>query len=233
MHVLKNNLGQVVGQAIANWHAATLPTNEPMLGDRCRLEPFNASHVDDLYDAFIQDSSGHNWTYLPYGPFDSKQAFEAWTEQSCYGQDPKFYTVIDLANNQAIGVASYLRIDPNVGVIEVGHIHFSPLLQGTTLATEVMYLMMKRAFETGYRRYEWKCDTLNTPSKKAALRLGFTSEGVFRQATMYKNRNRDTAWFSLLDTEWPTNQKAFEAWLSVSNFDDNGRQIKSLSQCRA
>ncbi len=232
MSEYKNELGQPIGMPIEDWRTATWPTESPMRGSRCQLESFNASHVDDLYAAFIKDSSGHNWTYLPYGPFENKAAFEAWTKQACYSKDLKFYTVIDPSSGKAVGIASYLRIDPNVGVIEVGHIHFSPLLQGTTLATETMYLMMKRVFETGYRRYEWKCDNLNAPSKSAALRLGFNFDGVFRQATMYKNRNRDTAWFSILDTQWPANRDAFEAWLSLDNFDDNGQQIKSLSECR-
>jgi RimJ/RimL family protein N-acetyltransferase len=129
-----------------------------------------------------------------------------------------------------VGVASYLRINPQDGVIEVGHIHFSPLLQRTTLATEAMYLMMKRVFdELGYRRYEWKCDSLNEPSRKAALRLGYTFEGIFRQATMYKGRNRDTAWYAIIDKDWPVIRSAYESWLDPGNFDARGNQVSSLS----
>lgn len=233
MSEMNNKLGQSVGWPISHWQVATWPGDKPMLGKSCRLEIFNGdTHIQQLYDAFIKDSSGYNWTYLPYGPFEYVEDFSAWAEQSCYAQDPKFYTVINQQSNQAVGMASYLRIDPNAGVIEVGHIHFSPLLQGTTLATEAMYLMMKQAFDFGYRRYEWKCDNLNLSSKSAALRLGFSFEGIFRQATMYKGRNRDTAWFSIIDKEWPSNKAVFESWLSDDNFDGDNRQKKSLAEFR-
>jgi RimJ/RimL family protein N-acetyltransferase len=146
------------------------------------------------------------------------------------GDDPCFFAVIDLASNRAVGLASYLRINPGVGAIEVGHIHFSPLIQGKPISTEAMYLMMRQVFEVwGYRRYEWKCDALNGPSCKAALRLGFMFEGIFRQATMYKQRNRDTAWYSMIDREWPIAKGVFEVWLSAENFDDEGMQRSSLS----
>jgi RimJ/RimL family protein N-acetyltransferase len=139
--------------------------------------------------------------------------------------------VIDLASGRAVGVASYLRIEPAVGVIEVGHIHFSPLMQGRPISTEAMYLMMRLVFdELGYRRYEWKCDALNQPSRAAAARLGMLFEGIFRQATIYKGRNRDTAWFSILDREWPAARSAFEAWLEPANFDAEGRQRRRLSE---
>ena len=144
-----------------------------------------------------------------------------------------FFAIIDAATDQAVGLASYLRIVPRHGVIEVGHIHFSPMLQKTPAATEAMYLMMVRAFdELGYRRYEWKCDALNEPSKRAAIRLGFTYEGTFRQATTYKKRNRDTAWFSITDKEWPKIKSGFERWLQAGNFTEKGEQIKSLEACR-
>jgi RimJ/RimL family protein N-acetyltransferase len=141
--------------------------------------------------------------------------------------------VIDLKTDKAVGMSSYLRIEPGVGVIEVGHIHFSPLMQRTPIATETMYLMMCRVFdELRYRRYEWKCDALNAPSCAAAKRLGFTFEGIFRQLTMYKDRNRDTAWYSIIDSEWPALKAAFEAWLNPENFDHQERQIASLYSFR-
>lgn len=140
------------------------------------------------------------------------------------------FAIVDKQDNSVVGVASYLRITPTAGSIEVGHIHFSKSLQKTRAATEVMFLMADHVFELGYRRYEWKCDALNESSKKAALRFGFTFEGVFRQATVYKNRNRDTAWFALLDSDWPDVRKAYLQWLSSDNFDSQGQQIKSLSQ---
>lgn len=233
MREYKNSLGQPISFPVPEWQAAKWPQDTPMIGERCRLEPFKAAHIDDLYAAFIKDSDGHNWTYLPYGPFASRQEFAHWTEQTCYAPDPKFYSVIAQSSGKAVGMASYLRIDPNAGVIEVGHIHFSPLLQGTTLATEAMYLMMQSAFAAGYRRYEWKCDGLNNRSRNAALRLGFNFEGIFHQATLYKNRNRDTAWFAILDTQWAANRAAFVAWLSPDNFTENGQQRKSLADYRA
>ena len=226
MAVESNDLGQPVGWPVPDWQPARHPRGAIMQGRLCRLEPIDRQlHAGDLFQAFSQDTSGANWTYMPYGPFDDVTALEAWIDNTCLGDDPCFFSVIDLATNQAVGVASYLRIEPASGVIEVGHIHFSPLLQGQTMATEVMYLMMQQVFdELGYRRYEWKCDALNAPSRRAAERLGFLFEGVFRQATMYKGRNRDTAWFAIIDREWPVIREAFEAWLDEDNFDDQGRQ---------
>ena len=150
-------------------------------------------------------------------------------EAVCLGGDPLFHAVVDRNSGKAAGVASYLRIGPAVGVIETGHINYSPLLQRTPAATEAMYLMMRRVFdELGYRRYEWKCDSLNARSRRAAERLGFTYEGVFRQATLYKGRNRDTAWYSITDKEWPRLKYGFQAWLSPGNFDSDGCQRQSL-----
>jgi RimJ/RimL family protein N-acetyltransferase len=167
---------------------------------------------------------------LPYGPFENTAALTRWIEKSCLGSDPLFHAIIDQSSEKALGVASYLRVNSTVGVIEVGHINYAPMLQKTPAGTEAMYLMMRRVFEElGYRRYEWKCDALNAASRQAAERLGMTFEGIFRQATMYKNRNRDTAWFSILDHEWPRMKVAFETWLKPENFTADGKQIKRLS----
>jgi RimJ/RimL family protein N-acetyltransferase len=200
-------------------------------GRFCQIEPINiAAHSRDLFEAFLLDTNHHNWTYLPYWPFEQFEDFKRWLEASYSSDDPCFFSVIDLASGKAVGVASYLRITPNVGVIEVGHIHFSPLMQGSALSTEAMYLMMSRIFDDlGYRRYEWKCDSLNQPSCRAAQRLGFLLEGVFRQATLYKNRNRNTAWYSILDNEWPLIKTVFQNWLKAENFDLQGNQKTSLS----
>lgn len=205
-----------------------------MEGRFCRLESFEAErHAADLFAAYRLDTEGRNWTYLGYGPFATLEEFTSFAGRSFVGDDPHFHVIIDKANGRAVGIASYLRIDPACGVIEVGHIHFSPLMQGKAIATEAMYLMMARVFdELGYRRYEWKCDALNGPSQNAARRLGFSFEGVFRQATIYKGRNRDTAWFSILDSEWPTIRQAFEAWLDPANFDENGAQRRRLADLR-
>jgi len=230
----KNSLGQPIGFPMQDWTGCEFPSRSEMVGQYCRLERIDIQlHADDLFHAYGKDQDQSNWTYLPYGPFENKADFVTWLEATSLGDDPLFYTVIDLKTNKAIGVATYLRINPKDGVIEVGHIHFSPLMQQTPISTEAMYLMMRRVFnELGYRRYEWKCDSLNGPSRAAALRLGFQFEGIFRQLTMYKGRNRDTAWFSILDKEWPKLEAAFKNWLDPQNFDENGQQRKSLSSLR-
>jgi RimJ/RimL family protein N-acetyltransferase len=169
------------------------------------------------------------WTYLPYGPFATLDSYHVWAMDVCKRPDPMFYAIVDKTTDRAVGVASYLRIDPAAGSIEVGHINYSPLLQRTPAGTEAMFLMMERAFALGYRRYEWKCDSLNAPSRAAAQRLGFSFEGIFRQATVMKGRNRDTAWFAVIDREWPTLKSAFQRWLNPSNFDESGKQRARLS----
>jgi RimJ/RimL family protein N-acetyltransferase len=201
-----------------------------MVGRMCRLETLAERFAADLHSANIRDVDGRNWTYLAYGPFATEDEYRRWLVDACRGSDPLFYAVLDGTTGRAVGVASYLRIEPASGSIEVGHIHFSPLLQRSVAATEAMYLMMRRVFELGYRRYEWKCDALNAPSRGAAQRLGFSFEGVFRQATVYKGRNRDTAWYSVIDGEWPALRRAFETWLDPANFGQGGRQRVSLRQ---
>ena len=197
------------------------------MGRHCRLEPMDVRFAADLHAANMLDHEARNWTYLGYGPFADEDAYRRWLVATCLGVDPQFHAVLD-PSGRPVGVAAYLRIDPPSGVIEVGHIHFSPALQRSPAATEALYLMMKRVFELGYRRHEWKCDALNAPSRAAAQRLGFSFEGVFRQAAVYKRRNRDTAWYSILDDEWPALARAFTTWLDPNNFDDTGRQRVSL-----
>jgi RimJ/RimL family protein N-acetyltransferase len=230
MTSLKNSLGQPIGEAVPDWQPSPPPPRQPKDGRFCRIEPVDIDrHAPDLFAAFATDTDNRNWTYLPYGPFAREADLRVWMEQTCLGDDPLFHAVIDKKTGKAVGVASYLRITPAVGVIEVGHINYSPLLQRTAAATEASFLMMARVFsELGYRRYEWKCDALNGPSRTAAERLGFCFEGVFRQATMYKGRNRDTAWYSILDKDWPALEKAYSKWLDADNFDDQGRQKASL-----
>lgn len=229
-----NDLGQPIGAPLPGWTPRPLPPRTAMQGTYCRVEPLDPElHAEDLFRAYTADQEGRIWTYLPYGPFLTLRDFRAWMEKTCLGDDPLFHAVVDEQSGSALGVASYLRIAPAVGVIEVGHINLSPALQKTPMATEAMYLMMARVFdELGYRRYEWKCDAVNAGSRRAAERLGFTFEGVFRQATIYKNRNRDSAWFSILDREWPVAKRAFQAWLDPSNFDAEGRQKRSLAVLR-
>jgi RimJ/RimL family protein N-acetyltransferase len=230
METRLNELGQPIGDAVENWGPAQSPSRQAMVGTYCRVEPIDLErHAAELFEAFEKDQENRIWTYLPCGPFTGVARFRDWMAGACFGDDPLFHTIIDTATNRAVGFASFLRIEPAVGVIEVGFINYSPELQRTPAATEVMYLMMRRVFsELGYRRYEWKCDALNEPSRRAAERLGFRFEGIFRQATMYKGRNRDTAWYSILDCEWPTLDQAFSAWLSSDNFDSTGQQKTSL-----
>ena len=223
----------VLGKPVPGWGGAAPPDPCPVDGRYCRIEPLSMAHAPDLYAAFRADGGEANWDYLPYGPLDDPGSFRAFLAGSRLGRDPLFYAVRDLASGRALGMASYLRIDPPQGVIEVGHIHFSPALQRRPAATETMFLMMRQVFDDwGYRRYEWKCNNLNTGSKQAAVRLGFSLEGVFRQAAVVKGRNRDTAWFSVLDSEWPARRDAFERWLDPANFDSAGRQRASLAALR-
>ncbi len=228
----QNALGQPIGFPLPGWTARPRPPRSTMTGHFCRVEPIDPErHAEQLHRANAADREGRIWTYLAYGPFDSAAAYRRWMEGTCLGDDPLFHAVVDGASGQAVGVASYLRIDPPVGVIEVGHINYAPALQRSPAATEAMYLMMRRVFdELGYRRYEWKCDAVNAPSRAAAERLGFTFEGIFRQATVYKGRNRDTAWYSITDKEWPRIKAAFESWLDPANFDALGKQRKRLSE---
>jgi len=235
MPPLTNPLGQPVGDPVPDWRPRPRPPRTPMVGRTCRLEPLDVErHAAALHAANLLDADGRGWTYLPYGPFASFDDYRAWMIATAGGDDPVFYAIVDPTTEQPIGVASYLRIEPAAGSIEVGHLRFSPRLQRTVASTEAMYLMMRRAFdELGYRRYEWKCDALNAPSRAAAERLGFTFEGIFRQAVVVKGRNRDTAWLSILDREWPALRAAFEAWLEPANFDATGRQRKPLAARRA
>jgi RimJ/RimL family protein N-acetyltransferase len=201
-----------------------------MAGRYCRVEPLDPGrHGADLHAANQEDAGGM-WTYLSVGPFADEPSYRAWLVQVAAGEDPLFHTIVDAATGRAAGLAAFMRIDPPNGVIEVGALQFSPRLQRTRAATEAMNLMMRRAFdELGYRRYEWKCDSLNAPSRAAAERYGFRFEGIFRQAVVYKGRNRDTAWYSIVDGEWPAIKEAFERWLDPANFDAGGRQHTRLA----
>jgi RimJ/RimL family protein N-acetyltransferase len=226
-----NALGQPVGFPLPGWRPPPPPPREPMKGRYCRVEPLGPErHARQLHEANMQDPSGRAFTYLGVGPFATFEAYLDWINTSCLGTDPLFHAIVDSATGKAVGVASYMRIDTRNGVIEVGHLNYSPLLRRTRAATEAMHLMMKRVFELGYRRYEWKCDALNAPSRAAAQRLGFSYEGIFRQAVVYKGRNRDTAWYAMTDGEWPQLDAAYTRWLAPENFDADGRQRMSLSQ---
>ncbi|GAA3926376.1 GNAT family protein [Litoribacillus peritrichatus] len=230
----ENQYGQTLGTPLTDWTPPPFPQEIAEQGNYCRLEILNPKkHTFDLYTANTEDISPASWTYLPYGPFESLKDYSTWLAAQSKLNDQQFYAIMDNRTNKAVGLAAYLRIAPNAGSIEVGHLKFSPLMQRTPVSTEAMYLMMKHAFQLGYRRYEWKCNTLNTPSKEAALRLGFQFEGIFRQAQIVKGHNRDTAWFSVIDQEWPVLSTAFEQWLSPFNFDTEGNQVERLADIRA
>jgi RimJ/RimL family protein N-acetyltransferase len=230
MEQTTNELGQPIGPPVPDWTPPPWPRRERMVGRFCRLEPLDCErHAALLFEADQADVDGRSWTYLAYGPFGDLASYRRWLEATCLGDDPLFFAIIDLADLRPAGLASYLRITPAAGSIEVGHLHYSPRLQRTPAATEAMHLMMKTAFELGYRRYEWKCHALNAPSRAAAQRLGFSYEGTFRQAAVHKGTNRDTAWFAAIDSEWPALRQAFETWLAPSNFDASGNQRVRLS----
>lgn len=224
-----NALGQPIGSALPGWVPCPLPPRQPLEGRYVRVEPIDERFSADLHAANLLDRDGRNWTYLPYGPFESERDYLQWMNETCFGADPLFHAIIDRTTDRAAGLAAYMRLKPESGSIEVGHVCFSPLLQRARGATEAMYLMMQRAFSLGYRRYEWKCDALNGPSRAAAQRLGFSFEGIFRQATVYKDRSRDTAWYAIIDSEWPALARAFDTWLAPDNFDNSGRQQSRLS----
>ncbi|MBF0612995.1 MAG: GNAT family N-acetyltransferase [Magnetococcales bacterium] len=231
MHSDTNLFGQPLDFLVSDWKPASQPVHKTLVGHFCRLEPLGTElHAADLYAANALDTEGKNWTYLPYGPFESLSSYCRWIDQFCTTTDPLFFAIIDHGTGKAVGVASYLRIDPANGSVEVGHLNFSPLMQRTPIATEAMYLMMKEAFALGFRRYEWKCNALNMPSRSAAQRLGLSFEGIFRQAAVHKGRNRDTAWYATIDKEWSILNEAFDTWLSPTNFDENGRQRIALSK---
>jgi len=211
--------------------AAHRPQRTTLNGRVVSVVPLESiAHGEALFDGTRGEQNEQLWLYLFEGPFPARAAFDSHLEQKARSEDPLFFAILDRSSGDAVGYAAYMRIEPAHRVIEVGSILFTPRLQRTIGATETMYLMARHVFEDlGYRRYEWKCNALNAPSRSAALRLGFTFEGVFRQHMVIKGRNRDTAWFSMLDSEWPKRKAAFEHWLDPSNFDAKGRQRISLS----
>lgn len=230
-----NAHGQPIGDAVSGWTTRERPPRTPMVGRCCTVVPLDpARHAAGLYEANGHDVDGANFTYLFTEPFATAAAYRAWAESVVVLEDPLFHVIVDARTERAVGVASFMRIDAGMGVIEVGNINYSPLLQRSVASTEAMYLMMRRVFdELGYRRYEWKCDSLNAPSRATALRLGFSFEGVFRQAIVYKGRNRDTAWYSITNDEWPARRAGFEAWLAADNFGADGAQRRRLGECFA
>ncbi|MEM8842475.1 MAG: GNAT family protein [Pseudomonadota bacterium] len=226
-----NATGQPIGPAVASRAPATRPGNLVLEGRYCRLEQLTPAHAGDMFEAIQDDAEGRIWTYMPNGPFDSLAGYAAWLNDAIAVSDPLQFAI--MVDGKTVGTASYLRIDPQHGTIEVGFITFTPRLQKTRAATEAMYLMMRWAFENGYRRYEWKCNDLNAPSRRAAQRYGFSYEGTFGHALVVKGGNRDTAWYAAIDSEWPGLKAAFDQWLAPDNFDSDGQQRVSLSALTA
>ncbi|WP_234988867.1 GNAT family N-acetyltransferase [Tropicibacter naphthalenivorans] len=226
-----NEHGQPIGLPVTCALPRPRPAHIPLAGHWATLTPTRESDAQGLLDAFAEDTSGKGWTYLPDAPWISLADATAFCRMAQGSADPMFYTVTDRAGVIS-GFLSLLRIDPGVGSVEVGYIHFAPRLQRTPTATEAIFLLLSQCLDDlGYRRFEWKCDALNAPSRAAAQRFGFAPEGVFRNATVYKGRSRDTAWFAMTDGDWQDIRPRYAAWLSPENFDDKGQQIKRLQDC--
>ena len=227
--VRRNALGQPVGKALPGWKPCEKLPDIALTGRLCAVVPFEAAHAAPLFAAFAAGGDDGLWTYMPYGPFATAAELEATTQDRMQNNGFHSFSIMPLKDRLPIGQASFLRYDPAHGSVEIGAIAFSAALKRSTVATEALYLMMKHAFDHGYRRCEWKCDQLNLASNRAALRLGFRFEGVFRNAQVIKGRRRDTAWYSVILEEWPDVRARLEAWLSPDNFDENGQQKTALS----
>lgn len=220
-----------VGAPLPDWSGRPSPQPLTLEGRHCRVEPLDvAKHVEDLVAAFRATSTS-SWVHLFVGPFDNDAGIRSWLTDAANSKDYIYFAITDHATGRAGGVCAYMRPDPANGVIEIGSVHYSDILKRTPATTEAMFLLMRHVFEDlGYRRYEWKCNSFNTPSRRTALRLGFRFEGIFRNHLVVKGHNRDTAWFSIIDSEWPTLKSAYENWLAPENFDRDGRQRISLSE---
>ena len=215
-----------IGALLPDWKSAILPPHKPINGRYCQLQPLAIQHAPALWRAI--ESAPQLFDYLPYGPFETQADFAHWLADELKREDAISWAICS-ADGAVLGLCSYLRLDPNNGSIEIGNVLFSPALQRTRIATEAMFLLMSAVFQNGFRRYEWKCNSLNASSKAAAKRLGFSYEGTFRQAAVVKGRNRDTDWFSVTDAEWPLLRESFERWLTPANFDRAGGQIARLT----
>ena len=234
-HPRRNEFGQPIGFDLSGWQPPPFPPHVSLTGRYCRVEPLNAArHARDVFDAQSEDRDGTRWTYSFHGPYPDFAAYEQWARGVEGSRDPQFYAIVDAASGRALGTCTYMRIEPRHGVIEIGNIYFSPRLAQTRAATECMFLLMANAFALGFRRYEWKCDSCNLPSRAAATRFGFTYEGMFRQAIVNKGRNRDTTWFAIIDGDFNRGLKdAYLRWLEPANFDAAGRQKLRLSELTA
>jgi RimJ/RimL family protein N-acetyltransferase len=221
--------GQPVGPVVTGWERRPPITPVELTGRYATLEPLDVPrHVDDLHAANGADD-GRMWTYLPYGPFPDLLAYRTWMEGFAGDDQLVAFAIVDRRRATAAGVVAYARIVPDDGACEIAHVALSPGVRRSAVATDALALLLRHAFDLGYRRCEWKCDALNEPSRRAACRLGFTYEGTFRQAKVVRGRNRDTAWFAMTDADWPPVRSALDAWLDPANFDAEGRQRRALS----
>lgn len=226
----RDRFGQPIGAPVPGFTPPARPPRTAMRGAYVDIEPLEIErHAPSLFRAQAEDRDGRRWTYLAFEQPATETAYREFLASVAGGDDPLFHAIVDRASGDAVGLCSFLRIEPRNASIEIGHLNFAPRLSRTRGATEAIFLLMRRAFaELGYRRFEWKCDALNDPSRRAAMRFGFTFEGIFRQATVYKGRNRDTAWYSIVDGEWPALERAYMRWLAPANFDAAGAQHESL-----
>ena len=230
MTTFNDDFGQPIGFPLDGWTPPPLPPRATLSGEYCRVEPLDAArHADDFHAANQLEPDLRGWTYLTYGPFAAVEDCRSWAEKTATRNDYFCHALIDLESGKAAGLAAYMRIDAANGCIEIGGIKYPPLIAQQPAATEAMHLLIGNVFALGYRRCEWKCDALNAPSRAAALRLGFSYEGTFRQAVVSKGRNRDTSWYSITDREWPALRAVHEQWLAAENFDLQGQQIVRLS----
>ncbi|HEX8075206.1 MAG TPA: GNAT family protein [Thermoleophilaceae bacterium] len=216
-----------------DWTPAARPGRTPLRGERVLLRPVDPdADAEPLYAlSHPPDGDESIWTYMPDGPYEGPDHMRRALARAARSEDPLFHTVVGLPEGRPLGIASYLRITPAFGVIEIGHIWFGPPLQRTSAATEAIYLLAARAFDDlGYRRLEWKCNALNGASRRAAERFGFSFEGVFRNHMVVKGRNRDTAWYAIVDDDWPAIREGFRAWLAADNFDAGGVQVRPLGE---
>ncbi|MCC5972073.1 MAG: GNAT family N-acetyltransferase [Pararhodobacter sp.] len=213
---------------LVNWVPPPLPPRMALQGRYVRLEPLAPAHAEGLFEAFAEDEAGEMWRYLPHGPFADLAGYRVWLDGARLMHDPLHFA-IRMEDERLGGTLSLMRMEPRAGSIETGWLTFAPRLQRTRAATEAVFLLMQWAFEAGYRRFEWKCDGANLPSRRAAERFGVSYEGLFRQAGVVKGRNRDTAWFAAIDADWPALRTAFGDWLAPENFDESGQQRQSLS----
>ncbi|WP_436967117.1 GNAT family N-acetyltransferase [Staphylococcus shinii] len=225
-----NEFNQPIGSELKHYPQPSFPSALQLEGLFVKLEKLNRGHINDLFKYFSKEDESANWTYLPEEPITDFKDFEQYIQNYIVSKDPYFFAIVDKENDNALGIFSLMRINITDASIEVGHIQFSNILKKTRMATEAHFLLAEYVFETlGYRRYEWKCDDLNNPSKKSAARLGFIYEGTFRQHKIYKHRNRDTSWFSILDKEWHVLKEGYKSWLKLSNFDEEGIQKNKLT----